>query len=162
MHTPESFESLSKVNGFKLGHLNVRSLLKKIDQIRLLLEDTQLDILKITETWVKPYAHSDLITIKDFRAFRLDRNVNRGRNKRGGGLITYVNVKHASDCELLSDLNNSDENVEAQWTYICRPYCKDVMICNIYRAPAGDLQKAITYLEDCLKTVNMCRQMFSC
>ena len=90
---------------------------------------------------------------------RLDRNVNRGRQgkstkKRGGGVIMYIHAKHASSTESLDDMNMSNEHIEAQWVQIHRPACKNMVICNMYRPPTGNLPKAITYLEDCLKALN--------
>ena len=41
--------------------------------------------------------------------------------------------------------------------YIHRPQCKDVVVCNIYRPPAGDLKKAMYYLDNCLKTINLAK-----
>ena len=34
-----------------------------------------------------------------------------------------------------------------QWSMINRPHCRDVAVCNLYRPPSGDLDKAI----DCIK-----------
>ena len=152
-----SFEELNELKGVKLVHLNVRSLVKKIDQIRLMLADTQIDMFTFSETWLKLYVHSNNINIKGFKTFRLDRETRnkKGSKKRGGGLITYVNEKHASSCENLTELDKSDGNIEAQWVYFHRPHCKDVVVCNMYRPPAGNLKQAIDYLEDCLKTINI-------
>ena len=72
----------------------------------------------------------------------------------GGGLISYVNAKHVSSCEPLDDLNMVNENIEAQLLYLHRPHCTDVVICNIYRPPCGDLKKGMEYLDDCLKSLN--------
>ena len=75
--------------------------------------------------------------------------------KRGGGLITYVNCKHSSLYEPLNELSISNEFIEAQWVLIHRPHCKNVVVCNVYRLPKGDLSKAVKYLDDCLKTINL-------
>ena len=40
---------LSKLKGIKIGHLNIRSLLGKIDEIRFLISKIKLDILCLTE-----------------------------------------------------------------------------------------------------------------
>ena len=48
-----------------------------------------------------------------------------------------------------------NEHVEAQWLYFHNRQCKDMVVCNIYRPPNGDLKKAITYWDDCLKTLNL-------
>ena len=75
-----------------------------------------------------------------------------GQNKQC--LLTYVHDKHAASSESLDMMNISNEHIEAQWIHIHRPECKDVVICNVYRPPTGELVKAINYLDDCLKSVN--------
>ena len=149
----DTFESLSKAKGFKLGHLNIRSLVKKMDQVRLMLSNSDIDVFSLSETWLKSHLHSGLVELEGYNMFRLDRGT-RGK-KRGGGLVTYINTKYSEHCESLSDLNASDEHVEAQWVQIHRPHCKNVVMCNIYRPPNGDLKKAILYLENCLLQINM-------
>ncbi len=37
--------------GFKIGHLNIRSLVKNIDQLRIYLSNHQYDTICINETW---------------------------------------------------------------------------------------------------------------
>ena len=32
---------------------------------------------------------------------------------------------------------------------------QNLVICNVYRPPQGDLKSAISYLDDCLKTINL-------
>ena len=125
-------------------HLNSRSLVKKIDQLRLLLKDGQIDVVTFSETWLKPYMHSDVIKLDGYKSFRLDRGTKASRvnvKKRGGGLITYIHSKHAQSCEPLEHLDASNVNIEAQWLYIDRPSCKNVIACNLYRPPNGDLKK---------------------
>ncbi len=39
-------------NGFKIGHVNIRSLVKNIDQLRIYLSNQQYDIICINETWL--------------------------------------------------------------------------------------------------------------
>ena len=154
MAAPETFEELGKRKGFKLAHLNVRSLVKKFDQVRLLLLDSAIDVFTISETWLKQNLADGLFGLDGYKMYRQDRSVGRDKTKikRGGGLITYVKNIHASDCENLSDLGVSNEHIEAQWVYIHRPNCKNTVVCNIYRPPNGDVDKAISYLEESLRT----------
>ena len=163
VETSKDIDSLNLLKGFKVVHLNVRSLLKKVDQIRLLLQDVTLDAFTISETWLKPHLDTNLIDLEGYKAFRLDRTYlakkgSKGKKgKSGGGLVTYISNKHTSSCELLDELDISNEHIEAQWLYIHRPHCKNVAICNLYRPPQGDLKKALNYLDDCLKTINLCK-----
>ena len=69
--------------------------------------------------------------------------------------MMYVSNRHSSYCEPLIDLDKSDKTIEAQWSLIHRPHCKNVVICNVYRPPNADVQDAISYLDECLRTVNL-------
>ena len=156
----DTLDALQLVKGFKLVHMNVRSLVKKIDQIRIMLHESNLDVLSFSETWLKPHINTKIVELKGYKSIRLDRVVSAGRpkkynKKRGGGLLLYINEKHVANTESLDTLNLSNNHVEAQWVHIHRPACKDVVVCNIYRPPTGNLAKAISYLEDCLKVINL-------
>ena len=144
---------LSAEKGFKIVHWNVCSLLKKIDQLRSLLTDSPLDIIPISESWLKSPLNSGLI--RGFEVLGQDRGVQLKSKKRGEGVLTYVNKKHSSRCEPLLDLSTSNSNIEAQRTLIHRPNFKNVVVCNVYRPPNGDLEKALTYLDNCLKMLNL-------
>ena len=127
-----------------------------MDQLRLPLKDTPVDFLTVShETWLQPHLNTGLLEIEGYKIFRLDRGTGSFSKKKGGGLVTYVRTKYTSQCEPLDDLNTSTKNVEAQWTYIHRTNCKDMVICNVYGPPTGDLSKAISYLDECLNTLNM-------
>ena len=155
MDNIESLEDLSTAKGFKLVHLNVRSLVKKIDQIRILLQSTSIDIITFSETWLISHLSSALFNIAGYKLLRQDRLNKKKSGKRGGGLLTYVKDRHSSACEVLEELNVSNENIEAQWTLIHRPHCKNIVIGNLYRPPSGDLVKALKYLDECLGSINL-------
>ena len=155
MENIRGIDELSAVKGLKMVHWNVRSMPKKIDQMRALVADSPIDILTISESWLKPHLHTNLISISGFDVFRQDRSTKPKSKKRGGGLLTYINKKHSSQCEPLLELNTSNENIEVQWILIHRPNCKNVVVCNVYRPPNGNLDKAVDYLDECLKTLNL-------
>ena len=54
MSMPETLVSDFKNLGheLKLAHLNVRSIIKHIDELKLLLQDKPFDILSVSETWL--------------------------------------------------------------------------------------------------------------
>ena len=151
---PSDLDELNSIKGFKLLHLNVRSIMKKIDQLKTMFFESKLDVLSISETWLKPCLNSKLVDLKGFEQFRLDRKKGAKTKKRGGGLLLYVNSKHSSNCESLDELDISNENLEAQWILIHRPHCKNVVVCNMCRPPNGDLEKAVKYLDNCIRTIN--------
>ena len=152
-----TFDMLGAAKGFKMAHLNVRSIIKEMDQIKLQLLNSSIDIFTISETWLKPHLQTQLVELDGFKVYRLDRctkTLKKGM-KRGGGLLTYVHNKHSTYCEPLTALDKSDKNIEVQWVLLHRPHCKDVVTCNIYRPPNGDLQKALVYFEECISSLNM-------
>ena len=57
--------------------------------------------------------------------------------------------------EQLDDMNVSNEDIEARWSLIHRPHCKNVVIGNLYRPPNGDLVKALKYLDECMGVINL-------
>ena len=144
-----TIQDLSQLKGFKLLHLNVRSLPKKIDQIRIMFHEMNLDVITFSETWLNDAVNSKTVALEDYILYRLDRDFRSVKKKRGGGLLTYIHKSHAADCEPLDDYNKSNGDIEAQWSIIHRPHSKIVVVCNIYRPPSGDLVKAISYLEGC-------------
>ena len=88
-----------------LTRINVISLLEKIDQIRLLMGNSNIDIFTVSETWLRPHLNTPLVSLGNYKVYRLDRGAKTKRRKRGGGLITYVNQKHAASCENLEELD---------------------------------------------------------
>ena len=127
--------ALNTAKGLKFVHLNVRSLVKKMDQIRLMLSGTNLDVITFSETWFRPHLHNNIVELGSYKTFRLDRGSNGKWSKRGGGLITYIHEEHASNSESRDDMNVSNEHIEVQWVYIHRLRCKDIFVCNMYRPP---------------------------
>ena len=150
----ESLEQLSMMKGIKMVHLNIRSLFKKIDQLRILLHDSDIDFFTVLETWLKPHIHSQSLQIPGYELYRSDRTAKGNSKKRGGGLAMYISKKHTVSSQRVTDLDVSNEHMEAQWFLIHRPHCRNIVICNAYRPPSGDVSKAVSYLEDCVKLIN--------
>ena len=57
---------LQSRRGFKIFHLNVRSITHKMDSIRLLLKDNNLDVLTVSETWLSPKVTDTEITFPGY------------------------------------------------------------------------------------------------
>ena len=73
-----------KKRGMHFIHLNVRSLLPKIDQICLIAKETNPACLIISETWLDNSVFDSEITIPNYVVCRND------RNRHGGGVCVYV------------------------------------------------------------------------
>lgn len=79
-----SLNELQTARGLKLMHLNVRSLLPKLDFINILINDVNPDILIISETWLSSRTCDDDVAMSGYNTFRIDRKA------KGGGVIAYV------------------------------------------------------------------------
>ena len=77
--------SMSK--GFKIAHLNVCSLRHKVDHVRILLNENDIDIHCLTETWLDKNINDGDIRIDGYKISRFDRVV----DMEHGGILCYVN-----------------------------------------------------------------------
>ena len=83
-------DDLKSSEGLRFVHVNVRSLINKIDAIRLWAKMTESDVIVLSETWLKPSITNNMIHIDGYNLFRTDR-VNKG-----GGVAIYA--KASLDC----------------------------------------------------------------
>lgn len=63
-----------KKRGMHFIHFNVRSLLPKIDQIRLIAKETNCACLCLSETWLDNSVFNSEISIDNYTICRKDRN----------------------------------------------------------------------------------------
>ena len=74
----------NKTKGFKIAHLNIRSLIKNIDQLRIYIHTQQFDIISINETWLDSTIANHEVDIDGHELIRKD------RNRKGGGVAMFV------------------------------------------------------------------------
>lgn len=114
------FEELQESKGRKFVLLNVRSLLPNINLIRHDFELSNYAVIGINETWLNQKIPDPLVSIKGFNLLRSDRK----GNKRGGGLILYINDN--LEFESLPDhLNFSNQDLEMLSVLIKPSHQKD-------------------------------------
>ena len=70
--------------GIQIGHLNIRSLPNKIDEVRIIMNEQHFDILAISETWLSDHIHSEIVHISGYHLYRND------RRSHGGGVLLYI------------------------------------------------------------------------
>lgn len=97
--------------GLHFIHLNVRSLLPKIDQIRHYVEDTKCSIIGVTETWLDSTVPDAELNIPGYTVIRKD------RNRQGGGVCIFV--ENAITFNIRHDIQNSNcESVFREFSLI--------------------------------------------
>ena len=125
------------VRGLKISQLNTRSILPKIDSLRLLMKDNPYDVFSVSETWLKPSISDAEISLPGYSVVRMDRC-----EKIGGGTAIYV--RDSLPFKTHSDLMiNELENCMIE---ILRLKTKKLFICCVYRAPNKPLENYINQL----------------
>ncbi|XP_055906590.1 uncharacterized protein LOC129941858 [Eupeodes corollae] len=79
--------------GLRICHINAQSLLPKIDEFRDIFTDSDVDVICVTETWLRDELNDDICCLEGYRVFRFNRV-----NRVGGGVAIYV--KRTIKCKL--------------------------------------------------------------
>lgn len=91
---------ISSNSNLSIVYFNARSLLNKIDYLRLVCQASQPDIVCIVESWLEHEIHNDEVSIDGYDVVRSD------RNRHGGGVLIYISkaltykVLYSGDHEL--------------------------------------------------------------
>ena len=111
--------------GLKIGCLNIRGLLGKIDELRTILKKCQFDLMCVCETFIDYNVAPDEIIIQGYSVEL------RNRNRHGGGVLIYVKdgIKYTKITDLTSTL------VESTWINI-----KQLAVGVMYRPPSSNVE----------------------
>ena len=139
-----------------LMHSNVRSLLstdEKLSEIKTLADALSLDVISLSETWLKPNTTNESLLFDNFNdldhIFRRDR-----QNRVGGGVITWV--RNNLYCRRLVELESPyTENV---WTQITKSG-KTILLGVYYRPPVNTSSAIQTFIDDFESSINKARKL---
>ena len=132
-----------------LLQININGLRYKLEELKLLIHDTQADIITIKETKLTPKAKTP--KIHSFTAVRTDR-----LHRAGGGLITLIRdniTLHTTD--IPSTINT--HNTELQMVKVHINNTKHITIANIYIPPRDTIsthyKTADTDIQHCIQYI---------
>ena len=131
--------------GIKIGALNIRSLYKKVDDIKLLLADSKLDYLGLSESWLNSSVIGPEIEIEKYKMFRFDWDAGSGK-RGGGGIVVYTNAQR--NFEHLSDWDICAGDIECLWTKLNLKATRPTFIGCIYRPPEANIDNFLSILEN--------------
>ena len=121
--------------GLKITSLNVNSLLKHIDEIKVLLENDPFDIFAVNESKIDESISDNCINIPNYNVIRRD------RNRRGGGVAIYI--KSDLTVSERNDLVPNDlEMICIELKYTCT---KPLILCAWYRPPNSVIETLNSY-----------------
>ena len=135
---------------YNFAHLNARSLIPRLDEVNILLEQEDVDILCISETWLGPNVSNRVLVFPGYSIARCDRAVQRGaRNKRGGGvaILTREGLRSTT-----LDFGGAHPAVESLWLSVTGPGRRTVTVGAIYRPPNSPIAKGLELIEEQLQT----------
>ena len=124
-------------------HLNCRSLLPKVDELRAVFDLSKPLFIAATETWLNNNIPDTEVNINEYCIERND------RNSRGGGVALYVKNGMKYERKLqLEDPDNETICIEVK----LRRNLPCLIIC-AYRAPDKPIAPFIDYLDDVTREV---------
>ena len=99
---------LTRHSGFKIGCLNIRSLLNKIDKIRTIVTECNFNVMGICEMFLDDNVADNEICKEGYNI------VMKNRNRHGGGVLLYI--KEGIQYTEITNLAGSE--VEGVWENI--------------------------------------------
>ena len=145
-------KDLKEAKGLKFCHINARSLINKIDQFRCHFENSDLDVVTVSETWLHSGICSSIIEMEGYQLFRWDRafyDVHNSTTKRGGGLVIYLKRSLNFTPEYVPSKCISDGDCEMQRLELCSGVQRNIVMYNLYRPPSGNV---VSFLDSLTKT----------
>ena len=113
-------------NGLCCTHININGLYNKLDEIRLLLQESKFDLLAITETHLSEDIHKDTELCIDQYSF-VSKDRTGKSNHWGGALVYYINFIEIEEIDMNTD-------IESIWINVILRSQKLLLGC-IYRPP---------------------------
>lgn len=111
--------------GLKVCHINAQSLNNKSDEFKIIFENSNVDVVCVSETWLSKSTSDHFICPNGYRIFRSDRE----SNTKGGGVAVFVK-KHIV-CKFRCK-NNKNDKVEHVFVEITSHGRKLLLGC-VYR-----------------------------
>lgn len=132
-------------NFVRVAHVNVRSLLPKLNDLALFISINKIDVVAISETWLNDSIRSDNVHIDNYNFFRRD------RVGRGGGVGLYVH--RAFSVSVIE----CDGGIEQLWAVVGISG-RRIGVGAVYSPPQSNVDLLLDGLEDalmnCLLTVD--------
>ena len=119
----EIFQNFRK-RGMHFTHMNINSILPKIDELRLIASETKCVVISLSETKLDETIQDEEINIEGYNLIRKD------RCRNGGGVACYIrNDIHFNIREELID------EMESIFFDILLPKSKPILVGVVYRPP---------------------------
>ena len=139
-------DDIKKAKGLKFCHINIRSLVPKIDLFRLHFETSGVEVITVSETWLSKEINSTILELEGYQLYRRDRGYTSEGDlniKRGGGLLVYVHKNLNFTYIHNEERNLSTVDCELQRVEFKSSVQKNIILYNIYRPPGGSVDRFV-------------------
>lgn len=136
----DCYQMVHNVN-LNFSHFNIGSIFTGFDLFSEFVIDNDLDIVGLSETWLKTSFPNRGVNITDYSLVRKD------RCSRGGGVAFYI--KKSIKFKVLECPESTDSLLESLWISVrlCgRKFC----VGTLYRPPSVSFDDCVTHLENIL------------
>ena len=131
------------LRGFKLAALNVRSLVIHIDELRVLLATSPIDVLATNETWLDSTISDNDVYIPGYDIIGRGRAFKSADGKTYGGVCFYVR----SSINFIQRKNMSTDDLKNLCIQTQKPNSKPFLVVTWYRPPNSNVDK-FNYFEN--------------
>ena len=132
------------VRGIKLAAWNICSLYRKIDDVNVVLNNSGLHYMGISESWLNVTVSDNELMIPGYSIHRLDRNSGITLHG-GGGVLAYCSDKY--EFQQLTEISLCTPDIEMIWSKLSLRGTKPTFISTIYRPPMGNVVHFLEMLE---------------
>lgn len=110
-------------DGIHICHINAQSLRNKVDEFRLIFENSQIDVICVSVTWLNRNIPDSIVNLSGYKLHRADRKT------RGGGVAIFVK-SNVSNCLKIK----SDEDDAIEYIFVeLQSYGRKMLVGCVYR-----------------------------
>lgn len=131
-------ESCAPNRYIKIMCLNVQGIrdATHFENLMLIVNDSDMQIIVITETWLRTYMPNKTFEIRGYKMVRCDRKAKKGDAEKGGGICCYIRDEYKTKKVTCSNSNVSYSRlIEFLFIEIKTKFGK-VLLCCVYRLKA--------------------------
>jgi exonuclease III len=143
----------------KLLHLNIRSLVNKIDALEIELAGMQdeVDILCITEHWI-PKALENTVVVNNYKPVAMFSR----QSKKGGGVGIYLNVN--TNFKYISRLDIDQRAIEGKLEVCAIELIapNKLILIGCYRPPNSNVNEFLEHIVQLLESVGVNKSIICC
>ena len=143
---------MKNLRGLSIASLNVCSLTRKFDSIRLLIQTSEIDIFCLNETYLNHSISHEELHNSGYSFVRADRTDAAGKHD-GGEVLVYYNSRY--EVKLYENGVNCSSHVDTAWMSIKLKNTRDIMLCSLYRPPDGNIDSCLREIADQVEDIGV-------